>query len=512
MPDWAGLTSYLAEIANIPPDGGGPAVASEFERRFGRVQLIEAIRKALHIDHTESSEAHQAFAGLPFDTVYTTNFDLLLEDAFIRVRKPFRSIVGELQMPFHGGPLITSIVKMHGDLRHEEHVIVTAEDYEKYLENYPVIATHLSAQLITRTPLFIGYSLTDPDFQNIRKVVKSRLGKFERMAYLIAFNSSQEECEKKLKENLHVISLEIDEARTKNEALTEIFQDIQERVDIREGVKFRAARPEIFESVSTEVFEQTSRGEDASSLLTSSSNLCFVMMPFGNATDWIYRDFIRPVAEQFGLSVVRADEIYSPGVITEQIRVAIQQSRLCIADVSNRNPNVLYEVGIAHTLGKPTIILTREIGDVPFDLARLRMIKYDPQNIQTARLDLERAIQHVLGEDRLDEASRLIEGGMYRAAAAILGVLLEHSLRRLADKYSNQVGSRLGRRPMSIGQYMRILTETGALQSGDVALLERVAKTRNLAVHALTEPTADDVRFMLSVVREFVEKYLGGWT
>ena len=135
-------------------------VASEFEKRFGRVQLIEAIRKALHTGLAEPGQAHRAFAELPFDTIYTTNFDLLLEDAFTAFKRPFRSLVGELQMPFHGGPLTTSIVKVHDDLRHEEHVIVTREDYQRYLDTYPVIATHLSAPLITRTAVFVGYSLS----------------------------------------------------------------------------------------------------------------------------------------------------------------------------------------------------------------------------------------------------------------------------------------------------------------------------------------------------------------
>lgn len=133
MPDWPGLTRILASGAGVSEKLGGPAVASAYERCFGRVQLIEAIRQSLHSDVVEPGSAHREFAQLPFDTIYTTNFDLLLEDANGLVRRPFRSLVGELQMPFHGGPLTTNIVKMHGDLRHEEHMIVTEEDYGKFL-------------------------------------------------------------------------------------------------------------------------------------------------------------------------------------------------------------------------------------------------------------------------------------------------------------------------------------------------------------------------------------------
>jgi hypothetical protein len=441
MPAWPELTAHLASIGRLGPDSGGPAVASEFEKRFGRVQLIEAIRKALHTGTAEPGEAHRAFAELPFDTIYTTNFDLLLEDAFTAVKRPFRSLVGELQMPFHGGPLTTSIVKMHGDLRHEEHVIVTREDYEKYLDTYPVIATHLSALLITKTALFVGYSLSDPDFTHVRQVVRSRLGKFERMAYVLEFKAPEEPATDRLAENLHLITLRVEPGQSRDTLLAAFFREVQMSIDVREAERFRAARPDVFEDVPAGTLEVASRSSDASPLLTSSSNLCFVMMPFRPQTDDLYRSLIKPAVEQQGLVALRADEIVTMGSITEQIRVAIQQSRLCVADVSGRNPNVLYEVGIAHTLGKPTVLLTQDVGDVPFDLREIRHIEYRLEALEAARASLERSIQHILGEDRLDEAERLVGAGMHRAAVAVLGILLEHSFRRLLERYANTLWS-----------------------------------------------------------------------
>ena len=81
MPDWPGLTRILATAADATDDNNGPNVASEYEQKFGRVQLIETIRHALKTDIIEPGKAQQAFVQLPFDTIYTTNFDLLLEDA-----------------------------------------------------------------------------------------------------------------------------------------------------------------------------------------------------------------------------------------------------------------------------------------------------------------------------------------------------------------------------------------------------------------------------------------------
>jgi hypothetical protein len=507
MPAWPELTAHLASIGRLALDSSGPTVASEFEKRFGRVQLIEAIRKALHTGTAEPGDAHRSFVELPFDTIYTTNFDLLLEDAFTAVKRPFRSLVGELQMPFHGGPLTTSIVKMHGDLRHEEHVIVTREDYERYLDTYPVIATHLSALLITKTAIFIGYSLSDPDFQHVRQVVRSRLGKFERMAYVLEFKGADEPATDRLAENLHIITLRTATGQSKDAVLAAFFREVQMSIDVREAERFRAARPEVFEDVLPATLEGTSRSTDSTLLLTSSSNLCFVMMPFRAETDLLYRGLIKPAVERHGLASLRADEIFATGSVTEQIRVAIQQSRLCVADMSGRNPNVLYEVGIAHTLGKPTVLLTQDIDDVPFDLRTIRHIQYRPDAIEASRADFERAIQQILGEDRLDEAERLVAAGMHRAAVAVLGILLEHSFRRLLERYANTLWRARPQRPLGLGQALHALGEAELISTDDIGLLSETIRVRNKAVHELEEPSGDDARLVLRVVRDFVQKY-----
>lgn len=510
MPDWFGLTQALAAVAGVDPAQGGPSVASAYERRFGRVQLIEAIRRALHSDHAEPGSAHGVFAQLPFDSVYTTNFDLLIEEAYGRIRRPFRSLVGELQLPFHGGPLTTTVVKMHGDLRHEEHIIVTADDYQSYLSQYPVIATHLSALLITRTALFIGYSLTDPDFQNIRTVVRSRLGRFERMSYVLAFDAGAGEIETRLDDRIHLINLSTSSGVSRDDLLADFFRDVQSRVDVEAGTRFRAARPTVFEDIPEEVVEESAREADASELLASSSNLCFVMMPFRPEFDLVYSEIIRPAASALGLTVIRADEMFSPGAITEQIRVAIQQSRICIADVSSPNPNVLYEIGIAHTLAKPTLLIARDITDVPFDLRALRIIIYDPDMRDAAgvRTTLANSLRAVLSEGRVDEAARLIEVGSHRAAVAILGILLEHGIRRLFERHG-EVGTSPGLPYRGLGYSIRQLSEFRLIAVDDLPMLRRAVDIRNRAVHNLEEPTLADARFVLDTVRAFERKYLG---
>ena len=107
-----------------------------------------------------------------------------------------------------------------------------------------------------------------------------------------------------------------------------------------------------------------------------SSNRCFVIMPF--TPDWsarVYSRVIRPILEGCGLEVIRADDMFGHDIM-EDIWRGINESLVVLADVTGRNANVFYELGIAHTLGKRTIILTQDDRDVPFDIARYRYIRY----------------------------------------------------------------------------------------------------------------------------------------
>ena len=106
-------------------------------------------------------------------------------------------------------------------------------------------------------------------------------------------------------------------------------------------------------------------------------NLCFVLMPFIPEMDELYKKTIKPTIEELGMECIRADEIYRVGSIIDQIWSYIQVAGIIIADLTNRNPNVLYELGLAHASDKKVILLTQSIEDIPFDLRHLRCIDYD---------------------------------------------------------------------------------------------------------------------------------------
>lgn len=128
------------------------------------------------------------------------------------------------------------------------------------------------------------------------------------------------------------------------------------------------------------------------------NDLCFVLMPFQESFSNIFRDHIKPTLTKQGLTVLRADDIFKSTPIIEDIWEYINKARLIVADVTGKNPNVFYELGMAHTLGKEVIILTQRKEDVPFDLQHLRYFSYTDnlEGLEELRRELESAVREII--------------------------------------------------------------------------------------------------------------------
>ncbi|QJW89106.1 hypothetical protein HNV11_06735 [Spirosoma taeanense] len=104
---------------------------------------------------------------------------------------------------------------------------------------------------------------------------------------------------------------------------------------------------------------------------------CFVIMPFGGWFDKYYLEIYIPAIEAAGFDAKRADDLYRPGNIVNDIWAYTKEATVLLADLTNKNPNVFYELGLAHAITKPAILITASMEDVPFDLRSLRVIEYD---------------------------------------------------------------------------------------------------------------------------------------
>lgn len=103
--------------------------------------------------------------------------------------------------------------------------------------------------------------------------------------------------------------------------------------------------------------------------------LVSAMMPFHPGFDNVYTELQR-TAEFIGFRCRRADDIWENPAVIQDVVSLIDRSRIVICDCTGRNPNVFYEIGIAHTLGRETILITQSETDIPFDLRHLRFVVY----------------------------------------------------------------------------------------------------------------------------------------
>lgn len=118
-------------------------------------------------------------------------------------------------------------------------------------------------------------------------------------------------------------------------------------------------------------------------------------MPFGNEFDDVYQIGIKEACASAGAYCERVDEQIFHESILSRIYNQIAKADFVVADMTGRNPNVFYEVGYAHALGTPTVLLTRDADDIPFDLKHFPHIIYG-SGLAKLREDLTTRVQHLV--------------------------------------------------------------------------------------------------------------------
>lgn len=127
---------------------------------------------------------------------------------------------------------------------------------------------------------------------------------------------------------------------------------------------------------------------------TIEENSVAVLMPFNSRFDKQYAAF-REVCDNVGMICHRSDERHNPGNLLSQIVEMILKSQIIIALIDGKNPNVFYEIGIAHSIGKPVILVASKakMEDIPQDIIPERMLIYD--NIPDLKTKLSKALKQI---------------------------------------------------------------------------------------------------------------------
>jgi len=229
--DWNELGKYFADDI-VDYNYSSPIDAiSAFEYEYSRSKLIEKMFLALKIGAIHPDKAHKSFAKLPFQLIATTNFDYLLEESYSSTNNRFcRTIIDEEQLPIiNNNPKHLNLLKIHGDLSHPSRLIATEEDYDAFLNKFPMIATYITNLFISKPVLFIGYSVDDTDIRQIFQMIKERLGKLKRRAYTIRINSSIQEINRFARRGINVINIPInDEKKDYNQIFSDIFEELKD--------------------------------------------------------------------------------------------------------------------------------------------------------------------------------------------------------------------------------------------------------------------------------------------
>lgn len=123
-------------------------------------------------------------------------------------------------------------------------------------------------------------------------------------------------------------------------------------------------------------------------------NIAFVAMCFDTRLHHIYQKVVKPVVESYGFTCLRADEISKVGIVMNQVQNSIDNANLFICDLTYENPNVFYELGVAHVLNKPSIMISQAPANIPFDVHHFRVIPYvdDKLGLLDLRDDLVKVI------------------------------------------------------------------------------------------------------------------------
>lgn len=134
----------------------------------------------------------------------------------------------------------------------------------------------------------------------------------------------------------------------------------------------------------------------------SKEKVCFVIAPMGDErsdtrlrSNQVLDHIVKPAAGECGYKTLRADDISEPGIITSQIIEHLIEDPLVVADLTDHNPNVFYELAIRHAIRKPVVQLIQKGQSIPFDVAATRTISVDHKDLDSAAQARAELIKHI---------------------------------------------------------------------------------------------------------------------
>lgn len=244
---------------------------------------------------------------------------------------------------------------------------------------------------------------------------------------------------------------------------------------------------------------------------------CFVIAPIGEhgsdtrrRANNVLRHVIEPAINGLGLLAVRADQLAEPGSINRQILKHVLTARATVADLTDANPNVYYELAVRHSAGLPVVLIARLDTRLPFDLQTQRTVFFDDRDLSSAAQATEGIRRHLVHAlQSQDQGSPVLEvadleilsraGAEQRRVAELVELVetldkssrrqfgeLQQSLRRMPANPERMHNVRAVLRAIrSLEERARALAPTGASKEQVEELVLVCAKARETAELAL---------------------------
>lgn len=368
-PTWSKLAAELeADLPGRVPAGPMDAL-SAYADTYGRPYLVERLGELLYVNDIEPGAAHVAFAKLPFDTVVTTNIDFLVEQGYAGQRRPCVPLIGESQLAMQPRPEATYLLKFHGDLNHPDQLVVTEEDYDGFVRRNPLLVTYLSGRLLSREPIFIGYSLDDADMREILGLLRERLGRMTRPSWAILPTDPDDEAPKFRRRGIKVIVLEeSDPQADRGMVLAKFFTELRSVWEHDTASQLNGRN-----DATTAELRRKPIAPQLALVIASRSLLT------------LYREYLFPAVRRTGLLPLGVDDVRAqdPAMTPMAIDMALSKAAVVIYDlgrgnslpldyvISRRNgaPEAMVsnpsDPGLAVALGADTIQRPSEMGTWP---------------------------------------------------------------------------------------------------------------------------------------------------
>jgi tetratricopeptide (TPR) repeat protein len=252
----------------------------------------------------------------------------------------------------------------------------------------------------------------------------------------------------------------------------------------------------------------------------TTQNKCFVAMPIRKDGTpehahfkAIYDQVIRPVVTAAGYAVTRSDEIQRPGAITRDIILSLADADVVIADLTDLNPNVFYELGVRHALrGRGTLMIvdTSRTESIPFDLGAYRVIQFKGELTGIGRLAQE--LEAFLNESNTEASAQERDNPVHDW----LPTLPSNAVDSAKGSVEGELRDQLKRATETVRQYERTYGKVTSQNTGDVSPLSVVmnlldeAEEGNLPADLMKQASmsakAFDVKSFLAAVKRIIEK------